>query len=260
MAYTTEPFLMSYVPERSHARLRLFCFPFAGAGASIFHEWPLDLPAAAQVLGVQLPGRENRMGEQPFRHVFPAVREIAKVVRRCGNLPFAFFGHSTGALLAFELTRELGRLRSAGPIHLFVSGYRAPSRPNLDAPIHELPDSLLIQELRRLGGTPRAILENQEVMRLLLPVVRADFEMSETYRYEQHAPLQCPITVFGGLQDGSVRNSDLPGWKNETRGSFSIRMFPGDHYFIRSCRIPVLRSITEQLGPMLAATAASGRS
>jgi medium-chain acyl-[acyl-carrier-protein] hydrolase len=115
-------------------------------------------------------------------------------------------------------------------------------------PIHRLPDPLLIEELRNLGGTPREILENKDVMQVILPAIRGDFALSETYRYEAKMPLQCPITVFGGLQDRRVRNTDLPAWQSETQGSFGIRMFPGDHYFIRQCRTPLLRAVAEHLG------------
>jgi medium-chain acyl-[acyl-carrier-protein] hydrolase len=114
-------------------------------------------------------------------------------------------------------------------------------------PIHRLPDDALIRELRRYGGTPEETLQNRELMQWVLPAIRADFELSETYQYERQAPLECPITVFAGLQDAIVRNSDLPAWRAETVASFNIRMFPGDHYFLRSCRLPLLRAIG-QLG------------
>jgi surfactin synthase thioesterase subunit len=243
-----DPLLISYASEHAGARLRLFCFPFAGAGASIFRDWSLDLPSEVQVFGVQLPGRESRLEEQPFREMLPAVRAIVAVLRRYQDLPFAFFGHSVGALIAFEVARELRRLCGMSPVHLFVSGYRGPSRPPPEAPVHQLPDPLLMQELRKLGGTPPEILHNNEVMQLMLPAIRGDFALSENYQYERHEPLQCPITVFGGLQDRKVRNSDLPAWQSETKASFGIRMFPGDHYFIRQCRVPLLCTVADELG------------
>jgi len=248
MAHALEPLLASYSPGRTGFRLRLFCFPFAGAGASVFREWPSDLPPEVQVFGIQLPGRENRLDERPFTDVPSLAQAIAGGLQSYHDLPFALFGHSIGALLAFEVARELRRLKQTGPAHLFASGYRAPSLPFQDVPVHNLERSLLIQELRLLGGTPADLLESDAAMDALLPAIRADFELSETYRYEQQEPLQCPITVFGGLYDRKVKNSDLPAWQKETQSPFTIRMFPGDHYFIRSCRVPLLLMIADKLG------------
>jgi surfactin synthase thioesterase subunit len=248
MLQTKDRFLAPFSGEYPGARQRLFCFPFAGAGASMFREWPGILPKGIHVVGIQLPGRENRIGEPPLRHLRSAAKTIATVLSRYRDLPFALFGHSVGALLVFEVARELRNSFSCAPIQVFLSGCGAPGSAKRNAPIHRLPDNLFVQELRRLGGTPEAILGNDEVMQLMLPMLRADFELSETHQYEEQAPLECPITVLGGLQDAEVRNSDLRGWQSETHASFNIRMFPGDHYFIRSCRTPVLRTIAGQLG------------
>jgi len=247
MAYTDDPFLACYSLAQPRLRLRLFCFPFAGAGASIFREWSSALPPDVQVFGVQLPGRENRLLERPFTRMTVVAGAIVEVLQRYPHFPFAFFGHSVGALIAFEVARELWRCHRVGPVHLIVSGHQGPSRPPLTSPIHQLPDLQLIEELRRLGGTPRDVLENAELMDALLPAIRADFEVAETYEYQPQTPLQCPISVFGGLHDTSVRNSDLPAWQQETLGPCVIRMFPGDHYFIRSCRVPLLRAVAERL-------------
>jgi medium-chain acyl-[acyl-carrier-protein] hydrolase len=242
----SDPFLVPFPPERPGVRQRLFCFPFAGAGASTFREWPLDLPDDVHVYGIQLPGRENRIGEAPIRRLPEAAIAIAAAISRHADLPFALFGHSSGALIAFEVARAL-RNHHSSPTHLFVSGCRGPSVPERAKPIHALPDDAFIQELRRLGGTPEGILANKELMQVMLPTLRADFELSETYRYGHQESLECPITVLGGMQDREVENSDLPGWQLESRGPFTLRMFPGDHYFLHSCRVPLLRLIAGQL-------------
>jgi surfactin synthase thioesterase subunit len=247
MPHMTNPLLTPYPPACPATRQRLLCFPFAGAGASIFREWPLNLPTDIHVFGIQLPGRENRIGEPPLRNLLTAARSIAVVLSRYGELPFALFGHSAGALMAFEVARALRALNGPVPAHLFVSGFRGPSEPDRDKPIHALPDDSFTQELRRLGGTPEEIFSNQEVIQFMLPALRADFELVETYRYERQEPLECPITVLGGLHDRRVRNNDLPAWQIETRAAFNIRMFPGDHYFLRTCRVAVLRVIAGQL-------------
>jgi medium-chain acyl-[acyl-carrier-protein] hydrolase len=229
------------------ARFRLICFPYAGGGASIFREWALDLPADIAITAIQLPGREDRLRERPYTDLDNVVQELAAALPRYSPQPFAFFGHSMGALVSFELARRLSIAGGVQPTHLFVSGHRAPSLPDRDTPIHRLPDSAFIEELRKLNGTPKEILENTEIMRVVLPAIRADFQVCETYVYENREPLPCPITALGGLQDRKVRNQDLPAWRNETRSSFRLRMFPGDHYFLRSCRVPILRSILEDL-------------
>jgi surfactin synthase thioesterase subunit len=247
MVASSEPFLSFRSRSAPQARFRLFCFPYAGSGASVFREWTGGLPPDIAVVGIQLPGREERLVEQPFTSVNEVVRKLADALKPHADLPFAFFGHSMGALIGFELARHLRRTGAMCPTHLFVSGHRAPSVPDTGAPVHRLPDAALIEELRVLNGTPKEILENTEIMRIVLPAIRADFQICETYRYEIQEPLSCPISVFGGLQDRKVRNGDLPAWRNETQGQFRLRMFPGDHYFIRSCRVPILRAVIEDL-------------
>ena len=257
---TADRFLVPYPRELPQARQRLFCFPFAGAGVSIFREWPSELRDDTHVFGIQLPGRENRIAEPPLHNLVAAARGIAEVLSRYDDLPFALFGHSLGALLCFEVARQLRNWKCSSPTQMFASACGAPRRLKRDMPIHELPDDLLIQKLRGFNGTPEQILKNEEVMQLMLPTIRADLELSETYSYEPDEPLECPITVVGGLQDHEVTSSDLLAWETETSASFNIRMFPGDHYFIRSRRTLVLRMIRDQLGSVPASRAAGGRS
>ena len=247
MADSKELFLSFSATSASGARFRLFCFPYAGAGPSVFREWAADVPEGFAITAIQLPGREKRLAETPHTNLEEVVRELAGALPRYVTQPFAFFGHSMGALVSFELARQLRNAGGPHPEHLFVSAHRAPSVPDADAPIHQLPEPVLIEELRRMNGTPKGILDNTEVMRVLLPAIRADFQICETYVYKAEEPLPCPITVFGGLQDREVRNGDLPVWRNETRGLFRLQMFPGGHYFIREFRTPVVKSIVQDL-------------
>jgi medium-chain acyl-[acyl-carrier-protein] hydrolase len=211
---------------------RLFCFPYAGGGASFFRTWPERLPPDIEVCAVQLPGREDRFKETPFTELSALIDALAEVLYPYLDFPFAFFGHSLGALISFELTRRLRRQKAPCPGHLFVSGSRAPQLPDPDPPIHHLPDAEFIEELGRFNGTPKAVLDNPELMEVFLPLLRSDIRLCETYVYDHEAPLDCPISAFGGLKDEEVSREELAAWCDQTRVRFNIQMFPGDHFFL----------------------------
>lgn len=193
------------------------------------------------------PGREIRLKEPSFTRLSPLVQTLAQVLHPYLNMPFAFFGHSMGALIGFELARQLRRQYSLGPVHLFVSGRRAPQIPDRSPPIHQLPESALVEELRRLNGTPESVLQNAELMQLVLPVLRADFALCETYVYSTEDPLDCPISAFGGLQDGSVSYDDLAAWRDQTNSSFTLKMIRGNHFFLQSARALILSALSQEL-------------
>ncbi len=229
------------------ARLRLFCFPYAGGGASTFRTWADDLPADIEVCPVQLPGRENRVREQLFTQLLPLVETLASALRPSLNTPFAFFGHSMGALISFELARQLRRQGAPEPIHLFVSSRPAPQLPDLE-PIHQLPEAAFVTELwSRYNGLPEVLLHNSELMKLFLPVLQADFAIFETYVYTTEASLDCPISAFGGLQDSTVSQEDLLAWRHQTCKSFTLQMFSGDHFFLQDARTLLLQTVGEEL-------------
>ena len=230
-------------PAQNHsAPLRLFCFPYACAGASVFYSWPSELTTDVELCAVQLPGREDKLLEPPFVRLEPLTEALADALQPHLDKPFAFFGHSMGALIAFEFARQLRRQKRAGPAHLFVAGHRAPHLPDRRPPIHHLPDELLIEELRRLKGTPEEILEHAELSRLLFPLVRADFALCETYSYLPEPPLDCPIAAIGGIEDAEVAGNELAAWREHTRGAFHLQMLPGDHFFLHNAR-PLLLDI-----------------
>ena len=245
-------------PNR-RARLRLFCLPYAGGGVSIYRTWPDLLPADVESCHVQLPGRGSRMSEPPFTRLFPLVQTLAQALLPYLDMPFAFFGHSMGALIGFELARHLRRQHDVTPNHLFVSGFRAAQIPDPGVPTHHLPDLEFLTELRRLGGTPDLILRNAELMRLMLPTVRADVALCETYTYLDEAALDCPITAFGGLQDILVNRDDLTAWGEQTHTDFTMRMFDGDHFFINSDRSHLVRAVSETLARLLSRASACQR-
>lgn len=229
------------------AKLRLFCFHYAGGGASVFRTWSDSLPQSLEVCAIELPGRGKRLMEPAFNQLEPLVQKLTSALLPYLDKPFAFFGHSMGGLVSFELARLLRRDYGLIPVHLLVSSHRAPQIPDPDPPIHALPEPELLQELRRFNGTPEAVLENAELMQLLLPTLRADFAVIETYAYTPEAPLNCPITVFGGLQDQEVSYDELEAWREQTNAAFLLQMFPGDHFFLHSDQLPLLQSLSRTL-------------
>lgn len=225
------------------AALRLFCFPYAGGGPQIYYRWPPALPATVEVCPVQFPGRGSRLAEPPFTRLAPLVQVLATALAPLFTKPFAFFGHSLGALLSFELARELRREGGRPPEHLFVSACEAPQKPRTRPPIHRLPEPAFLEEVRRLNGTPREVLEIPELVELIVPVLRADFALIEGYAFVSEPPLDCAITVFGGLDDDLTSRDGLWAWREQTTASFQVHLLPGDHFFIHTAQPPLLRAL-----------------
>jgi medium-chain acyl-[acyl-carrier-protein] hydrolase len=238
---------ITFPQPRPGARLRLFCFPFAGGGAATYRNWPSYLPAAIEVCAIQPPGREYRIQETPYSRLPDLMEKLTGALASYLDLPFAFFGHSLGGLLAFECARSLRRAQGIEPVHLFVSAARAPHAPLAREPIHQLPDSRFADALRRLNGTPEAVLANAELMALVLPTLRADFSLYETYVYAAEPPLECPVSAFGGTRDCEVGKQAIEGWQQHTLGRFTLRMFPGDHFFLQSAHPALQYLIAEDL-------------
>ena len=235
------------------ARLRLFCFPYAGGGASIFQTWANELPLDVEVVGIQMPGLERRFMEPPVASLSILVQTLASVIFSKSNKPFGFFGHSFGAFISFELARMLSKKAGFRPVHLFVSGIRAPHIPDSNRPIHNLPDDEFLAELHhRYGGIQDETLQNPDIMRELLPGLRANFKMYESYDYENCDSLDCPITAFGGLQDYTVSRADLEAWHYQTKGTFILHMIPGDHFFIHFERQHFLPTLSDEINRTLA--------
>lgn len=238
---------LAYHKSRSPLKMRLFCFPYAGGSALIYRGWEAGLPAEVEVCPVQLPGRGNRLREPPFRRMQPLAADAARSLRPLFDKPFAFFGHSMGAALAFEIARLLRADSGPRPSHLFISGRQAPQFPPTAPPTHDLPEPEFIEELRRLNGTPPEVLNEPELMRLMLPLLRADFEVVETYAYREEPPLDIPFSVYGGVRDEEVSREELEGWCEQTSASCRLRLFPGEHFFIDTARELVLEKITREL-------------
>jgi medium-chain acyl-[acyl-carrier-protein] hydrolase len=231
------------------ARIRLFCFPYAGGGSAIYRKWPGGLPGDIEVGLIQLPGREMRLREKALTEIGQIIERLAQNLRSYLDKPFAFFGHSMGAIISFELARHLRRIHQIEPNRLFVSGRRAPQLPISDHITYDLPDQEFLAEVIRLNGTPREALENQELMQLMLPLLRADFTVCQTYRYVHEPPLQCAITAFGGLEDAAANRERLEAWRAQTTNSFSLFMLPGDHFFIKTAKDEILHILGKTLSP-----------
>jgi medium-chain acyl-[acyl-carrier-protein] hydrolase len=229
------------------ARLRLFCLAHAGGGASSYRGWADVLPASVEVCPVQLPGRESRISEPPFNRAEPLVEALADAVDGHLDLPFALFGHSNGALLSFELARTLRARGRPGPVHLFPSGRRAPDLPADTPPIRDLPEAEFLADLQELGGLPPQLLEHRELLELLVPLLRADVSIHETYEFREQAPLACPMTVYGGVSDAKVSRAQLEAWARHSAGPFTLRMFPGGHFYLQEHRDTTLRTLTADL-------------
>lgn len=248
-----------YPRRNPEARLRLFCFPYAGGGATVYSGWWRGLPPEVEVVAVQPPGRESRLAEKPHHDLGELVAAMHEhLLPHLRERPFAFFGHSNGALMAFELARSLRRGGDPLPLHLFASGRPAPQLELDDPPIHHLPHDEFVQELRKLEGTPEEILQNQEILELLLPLLRADFSLGETYRFVPEAPLPFPLSAYGGVRDPEVPREHVEAWSEQAGAGFRMKMFPGDHFFVNGDRGLVLAELSRELRPLLGTSAAHG--
>jgi medium-chain acyl-[acyl-carrier-protein] hydrolase len=245
-AASASPWIVRPRP-RPRAALRLFCLPYAGGAASLFAPWAGALPETIELVAVQPPGRAERLFEPPHATMAALVEALLTALMPLIDRPFALFGHSMGALVSFELARALRRAGGPAPAHMIVSGHRAPQLPSARPPTHRLPEPEFLAELQRLNGTPPEVLAHQELMQLLIPLLRADFAICETYAYTEAPPLACPILALGGLADAHVARADLEAWRPQTSAGFALRMLPGDHFFLNAERHLLLRLLAREL-------------
>lgn len=248
--HTTSP-CVSVSPSRSPRLARLFCFPYAGGGAMAYYRWPSRILADVEVARVLLPGRERRLREPLFMRLESLVDALTEELFPWIDGPFMLYGHSMGALLAFELARGLRRRYNLLPVHLFVSGYRAPQLPPGEVPFSHLPDAAFIDRVRQYGGLPDLVAQNDELLEIFLPILRADFEMTETYVYKEEPPFEFPITAFGGISDPKTSRDNILAWKVHTSVQFTTHYFPGGHFFLHDSEALVLDEINRQLNESL---------
>lgn len=246
----TSPWFNCAKPD-PNARLRLFCFPYAGGGAAIYRGWENYLPPGIEVYAVQPPGRGNRFREPALDRMDSLVAALAEAMQPLLDRPLVLFGHSVGAFTSFEMTHRLAETFGVHVNHLFASGARAPHLPRNRKNIHDLSEEDFINELKTLNGTQPEILENPELMRIFSATLRADFAVVETYRAVNKPPLNCPLTVFGGLEDDLAPREDLEAWKVHTTKSFDLWQLPGDHFFINTSDSLILRILSRELSRLI---------
>ncbi|CAL1549103.1 unnamed protein product, partial [Lymnaea stagnalis] len=213
--------------------MRLFCFPFAGGNAFTYRTWSNIFPNHVEVCPVNLPGRAMRIGETGFTDLHKLTEVIVGEMREFLDRPFAIFGYSMGAIIGFEISRLLQKY-DIFPQHLFVAASRPPQLASRNPIIHNLPTDEFIDEVLKLNGTPKEFLENKELFELMLPLLRTDFELIETYKYVEGQKLKCPIFAFGGDEDEEVSEVELIQWAEQTQAAFGHRILQGNHFFINS--------------------------
>lgn len=239
-----------YTPfnAESNLSMRLFCLPCAGGGCTLYSSWRKSLPAHVQLCAIQLPGREERFRETPFESMPPLVEALTNALSPYLDRPFAMLGHSMGALISFALAVEWRHRFGICPTHLFVSSCRAPQISQRLTNLHALSDEQFIEQLQhRYGGIPAAILADKEMMSLVLPAMKADMRLVESYRYLGDQQLDCDITCFGGRNDASLQLDELEAWNQVTRERAAIHMFDGGHHLIKSHQSQMAEIVAKQL-------------
>jgi surfactin synthase thioesterase subunit len=202
-----------------------------------------------QLCPVLLPGRETRLSEALYTDIVPLVDAMDLELRPWLDIPYAVFGHSMGALLAFEWVRSIQRELHSAPAWLFLSGRRAPDAPGETHLLSSLPDSEFVKKLAHLyDGIPQEFLENETFMEVFLPILRADIAVVESYRFQKGEPLDCPITVFAGAEDASVTWGQMLDWKRQTRRHFALKILPGEHFYPQG---PLLATISATLAELV---------
>jgi medium-chain acyl-[acyl-carrier-protein] hydrolase len=230
------------------ANSRLFCFPYAGGSSVIYHNWAKSLPPFVDVIPVQLPGRGTRLSTAPFVRMDGLIDQLSVVLAEFLDRPFYFFGHSMGALIAFELAHALRRRYGVEPEALFLSGREPPSAPERETDIYRLPKDQFVARLRRLNGTHPDLLDNDEILELILPLLRADFELIQTYRFRRGGKLRCSIQAFAGSRDPEAGVEIIRQWRDFTSGPFLMEVIEGDHFFIHQHRDQLLTCLSKALG------------
>jgi medium-chain acyl-[acyl-carrier-protein] hydrolase len=236
-----------WVPYRSDApaRYRVFCFPHAAGNATFYRPLRQAMPAGIDFCPIELPGRAVRMGEPPITRIDALLEVLSRTIQPLMSVPFAFFGHSTGAALAYQAACRLRSAEGCKAVHLFVSARAAPARMRGDQSAAMLSDSALRSMLRRFGGTPDVVLARDELITALLPMMRADLALGESCAAADDL-LDCPVSVFGGESD-AIDPSELEAWNRLTRGAFRLKLFAGGHFYLGECRESLAGEIARDL-------------
>jgi surfactin synthase thioesterase subunit len=233
--------------EDSGAARQLFCFPHAGGGPSFYRPWCASLQPEIAIRRVLLPGREGRLEEPPFRHIADLVEPLCAALEPYLDRPYAFFGHSMGAVVAYEVARRFSSAGTAGPACLIVSGRRAPWLPGNHRPVSGRPDDEFLAEVARLNGIPAEVLNEAGLLSMVLPALRADYELAETYRPLPGGRLDCPVIAYMSTSDPETDYEGVLCWREATTAEFTMRVFRGDHFYLKGCRPDVLNAVRDDL-------------
>lgn len=234
--------------------MRLFCFPYAGGGASVFRNWKTYLPKDIEAFAIQPPGRETRFSEPPVSDFGKYVEQSVQAILPFTDMPFALFGHSLGAAAAFETARVLEKHGISARL-LIVSGRQSPGSPPTRAPIAHLADEEFLKAVASYNGTPAEVLNNRDLMELLLPMIRADFSLAEGYRYSPDLKLRCPIIALASRQDQWLDPETIIGWSGMTEGPFESQWFDGDHFYLNRYTRELVELLAERFGQKSGAVA-----
>ena len=236
---------LTFTARRPRAKYRLLCFPFAGGSASVFKNWQKFLPPSIEVVSVEYPGHGMRMGEPLANRWEPLMAMLLPELTTLLDKPLALFGHSMGGVFAFECARAMRAQHNTDALHLFISGARAVHLPFEDQRLYDLPDADLAARLGLLEGTPRELLDNPDILKMILPIMRNDMEVAGNYRYVPQAPLNCKLTALCGETDPIVSMEDAAGWQLQTTQKFVLKYFQGGHFFLNSSFDQVIQQIAE---------------
>lgn len=235
------------ITPNADAAVRLICWPYSGGAAALFHPWAKLLPAFVEVWAVHLPGHPPRLREPLETRWEPLVDGALQEIATLLDKPCAFFGHSLGAMLAYETARRLQTRGGPMPRLLIASGHAAPHRPRPAGPIHALPDTAFIAEVRSYKGLPDWVLDHPEMLEMVLPILRADFEVFETYAHHAEPMLTCPLAVLSGNRDPWTPKADLEAWGELTSAPVQYHAFPGEHFFLHDQQQAVLWTVSRLL-------------
>ena len=238
---------IQYSAVRNKPRIRLFCFPYAGGNAAVFSQWKFMMPDCIETHPIQYPGRGNRIAEPLCLSMREMVSELAEVLRPFTNEPYAFFGYSMGATIAFETARLLRQRYGSLPEQLILAAKEAPGYKETGPTRRLMDDDAFLENLRTLGGVPAAFFEHPELVEFMLPILRADFHLIENYEYNSGEPFDCPITVMGGERDVESPPESLAAWQSQTSGPFHRISYPGDHFFLNDSLAEIVSEVRSLL-------------
>lgn len=236
-------------------KIKLFCFPYAGGSATVYHRWRMFAGSAVELVPVELAGRGRRIREPFYQNLSEAVEDVHSRIASQTDEPYAFYGHSMGGAIALELCRKIALSQQKEPIHLFVSGRCPPSSEKTMKPLHSLPFHEFKKEVLSMGGTENGFFENEELLDLFLPILRNDFKLIDQYDNGAHEQrdfkTSCDITAFAGREDDMATGFDMRGWSEHTRGRAEIYEYGGGHFFIHDHAPEIMEIVNRTLSGVL---------